>query len=246
MESEIKQLEDRVAKIEKQRHGRFGFFIQYLLSPILVVAIGVLVNLQIEEDRKELQQLKIAQSMLVTLFSDDEFKTLATKRLLDEVLEDDNLKVEIGNIITDYMSSKFAESVRDGNYEKAAGMYEAVESIGGDTGSVIASRIQEKDQSTKAISKYETAVIREEEGFSALLNEDYALALEKFKQAYDVYPKFHSVSEIYHLLSKNKEKMDEAPVKEKVISKIIKNYSWKAPEKSIAKLRGRIGSMIKK
>lgn len=73
MKTEKEQLGDRIANLEKSKRGGLGFFVQYLLSPILVVAIGVLVNLQIEKDRKELQQLKVAQSMLTTLFSDDEF-----------------------------------------------------------------------------------------------------------------------------------------------------------------------------
>jgi tetratricopeptide (TPR) repeat protein len=240
MNSEIKQIEDRIANLEKSSRGKFGFFIQYLLSPILVVAIGVLVNFQIEKDKKELQQLTVAQSMMATLFSDDEYKTLATKRLLDEVLKDENLKTEIGNIIKDYMSSKFVASVRDGNYERATGIYEAVTNIGGNESLAIASEIQKKDQSTKALSKYQTAKINEEEGFAALLNENYALAIDKFKKAYEAYPKYHSVSEIYLLLYQTKEAMDDTRVKNKVIRKIVKNYSWKAPEKIISELRKKI------
>lgn len=86
------------------------FFTQYILSPLLVVAIGVLVNYQIEQNRQQFQQIRIAQSMLSTLFSDDEFQTLATRRLLDEVLQDEGLKREIGDIVADYMRSKFVES----------------------------------------------------------------------------------------------------------------------------------------
>lgn len=224
----------------KGSHKGTRFFVQYLLSPIIVVVIGVVVNWQIEQDRKEVQQIKIAQSMLSTLFSEDEFKTMATKRLMDKVLQDDELKTEIGSIVTDYMNSKFIASAKEGDYEKAVSVYMAVKDVGGDVGEVIATKIKEKEEANSVFSKYEVAKLNEEEGFSALMAEDYNIAIEKFKKAYDVYPRYHSVSEIYRLLMRNKDKMDDDDTKNKVIKKIVENYSWKGPQESIAMLRAKI------
>lgn len=145
------------------------------------------------------------------------FKTLATKRLLEEVLVDESLKEEIGNIISDYMKNKFTTSAKEGNYEKAATVYEAVKNIGGNNSLALVSELEKIDQSTKALSKYQTAKINEEEGFSALLNRNHLLATDKFKNAYEAYPEYHSVSEIYRLLSKNKGELDNDLVKREVI-----------------------------
>lgn len=242
MDPKTQALEERLSKLENESSGGFRFFTQYLLSPILVVVIGVIVNWQIEQDRKEVQQIKIAQSMLSTLFSDDEFKTMATKRLMDEVLQDSALKTEIGKIITDYMNSKFISSSESGDYESAIKVYTAVKSIGGETGQRIASDIQQQQEAKSVFSKYEAAKLNENKGFSALVKGDFEDAIIRFKNAYEVYPQYHSVSEIYRLLLKNKDKLHEENVRNAIIKKIVENYSWKAPQDSIEQLRAMVNS----
>ena len=83
----------------------------------MVVVVGLMFNWQLEKDKKEIQQLQIAQTMLSTLFSEDKFKTLATKRLMDEVLESEKLKNEIGSIVEDYLTVKFNKSFEEGDYD---------------------------------------------------------------------------------------------------------------------------------
>ncbi len=237
MEEQNQQIETRLSKLEKKTQGGVRFFVQYLLSPFLVVAIGVVVNWNIEQDRKEVQQIKVAQSMLSTLFSEDEFQIMATKRLMDEVLQDESLKIEIGKIVNDYMISKFNALANEGDYENAVKVHTAVESIGGNAGSEIAKNIEANKDSKSIFYNYEIAKRNEKEGFSALVREDYVVAIEKFKKAYEVYPQYHSVSEIYKLLKNNKDKLTEHTTKRRVIKKILNDYSWKAPQGSISILR---------
>jgi len=68
MANSVEELENRIMELEKDRRNRLRFFIQYLLSPLLVVIVGVIFNWQLEKGKKEIQQLQIAQSMLTTLF----------------------------------------------------------------------------------------------------------------------------------------------------------------------------------
>jgi tetratricopeptide (TPR) repeat protein len=239
VEQRIRELERRLSGIEEESRKGIRFFVQYLLSPIMVVAIGLMVNLKIEQDRKELQEVKIVQSMLSTLFSDDEFKIMATRRLMDKVLQDKALKIELGSIISDYMNSKFVTSAKTGDYEKAVRVYQAVKAVGGDIGEEIAKNIIAKDGAASVFSVYETAKTNEQQGFSALVAGDYNLAIEKFKKAYEVYPQYHSVSEIYNLLLTNIDNMDDEKTKNEVIKKIVEDLSWKAPPESISRLRTR-------
>ena len=49
-------LEARVAKLEKQSASRF--FVQYLLSPLLVLAVGAVMNYRVEQNRGEIERAK--------------------------------------------------------------------------------------------------------------------------------------------------------------------------------------------
>lgn len=95
----MKEIAERLGKLEKGKDGGVKFFVQYLLSPLLVVMVWLLFNWQIESSKKEVQQLQLAYSMLNTLFSDDEIKTITTKRLMDEVITREDLKNAIGIMV---------------------------------------------------------------------------------------------------------------------------------------------------
>ncbi|MCK5310636.1 MAG: hypothetical protein KAJ62_00905 [Desulfobacteraceae bacterium] len=238
MENSIKGLEGRIEKLEKDKQSKFRFFVQYLLSPLLVVAVGLMFNWQLEKDKKEIQQLQIAQTMLSTLFSEDKFKTLATKRLMDEVLESEKLKNEIGSIVEDYLTVKFNKSFEEGDYDSAQGILKATEIMGGSTGENIAKGI-EKDKKV-VLSKYQSARENELNGYKALVSNNFKLALEKFEEAYNSYPGLHSVSEIYHLLESSQNEFDAPETGVKIYREIVEKYSWKVPDDIIQALKSKI------
>jgi hypothetical protein len=55
---ELDQLEKRVSKLE--RGGTARFAVQYLLSPILVLALGFYFNLRLEQTKSELERIEVA------------------------------------------------------------------------------------------------------------------------------------------------------------------------------------------
>jgi tetratricopeptide (TPR) repeat protein len=242
MPTSIEELESRITKIERSTQNKLSFFVQYFLSPILVVVIGLIFNWQLEMDRKEIQQIEIAQSMLTTLFSDDEFKSLATKRLMDKVLDDESLKSEIGEIVENFLTSKFNDSIRDEDFEAAQQIYSAAKSIGGNVGKEIIAKIDTNKARKESLTRYEKAIQHEQEGFVALIREDFKSAMENFSKAYNEYSRLHSVAEIHNLLSKNKDKFAESSVQIHIYSEIIKKYSWKVPSGIIQELKMKIPS----
>jgi len=52
--------------------------------------------------------------------------------------------------------------------------------MGGESSAQIVSIIKKENEKTQAVSKFEKAKLNEEEGFSALLAGNYALAMKKF------------------------------------------------------------------
>src|SRR5688572_11752840 len=106
----IEKLTARVEKLEKEKQGAFRFFIQYLLSPLLILAIGTIINFRIEASRAELQRLAAAQEMIPTLFDDNPDKAFATQRVLARTV-DAELASELDSLVSRYYSARLAASL---------------------------------------------------------------------------------------------------------------------------------------
>ena len=63
----VEDLEKRLSKLEKDSPVRF--FVQYLLSPLLIVAFGTFMNWQIERLRSDVSRLDVAQKMVANLLA---------------------------------------------------------------------------------------------------------------------------------------------------------------------------------
>jgi hypothetical protein len=195
-----------------------------------------LFNAQLERSKTEIQQIQVAQSMLSTLFSEDEFKALATKRLMDEVLVDEALKQEIGRIAEDYLNSKFDRSLADGDVDAAQQIFSAAKSIGGTVGTSITQRIEADTEKTDTLSKYQRARTAEIDGYKAMARGDFERAYNSFESAYRAYPDLHSVSEVYGLLRKEKNQLDDQAAQQRVLDKVVEDYTWKVPEDIVRSL----------
>lgn len=231
----IENLEGRIELPEKDKQSKFRFFIQYLLSPLLVLLVGLLFNFQLEKEKKELQQIQIAQSMLATLFSEDKFRTMATKRLMDEVIESKALKNEINNIVQDYLKLKFDQSYKKGDYESAQEILQASETMGGKTGEMLSNQIDAGRKQT--LSRYEKARSYELKGFEALARNQFETALSNFKEAEKIYPDLHSVSEIRKLLESSRKDFSSPVIQKQIKQKVVRQYSWKVPEDKILQFK---------
>jgi hypothetical protein len=80
----------------------------------------------------------------------------------------------------------------------------------------------------------------EKEGFEALANNQFDLALAKFTQAEKILPSFHMAYEISELLKKERTNFND-PEKQKNLKRlIIDKYSWRAPAKPIKQLKEQV------
>jgi hypothetical protein len=70
----------------------------------------------------------------------------------------------------------------------------------------------------------------ERQGFEQLLSRDFLEAQQSFEAAERAYPKFHQVYEIAQLLRREQSRLGEPEVQKQVLTRIISDYSWKAPD----------------
>ncbi len=241
LERELAALRERLDALEKAGESRWRFFVQYLLSPLLVVVIGLVFNWQLEMGRKATQQLEIAQSMLGSLFSDDEFRSLATQRLLNQLLEDEVLKRELDGIVSDYFRRRFRKALQAGDVDDAYRIYDAARSVGGEAGKRLVSGVEKETGARETLTRYERAKRAEETGFRALAEGRFDVALEAFAEAKAVYPDFHSVSEIHALLKEKRLQWDDPGVRRQILETVVNRYAWKAPQAPLRHIRQQLG-----
>ena len=93
--SEIQDLEKRVESLEKKKTSPFSFFLQYLLSPALLLMIGFLLNLQIETTKQGFQKLELevkrieaTQKFIQELFSGSPQRAFIAERLISQIVEE--------------------------------------------------------------------------------------------------------------------------------------------------------------
>src|SRR4030042_4455173 len=135
-ENEIKNIQDRLTKLEKSNQHKIRFVTQVIISPILVLIIGFILNARleekktsIEEKKTTIQQFELVQSMLPELFSDDEYIGFATQRIMERVLEDQELKDEISKDVREYYAKKIKDSIAANDPETAQKVVDAAQSV---------------------------------------------------------------------------------------------------------------------
>ena len=240
-EDNMKDIHKRLTKLEKSHQHKIRFVIQVILSPILVVVIGFILNSRLEEEKTrieakktKIQQFELAQDMLPHLFSEDEYIGFATQRLMERVLEDQELKDEIAKVVREYYAKKIKDSIAVNDPETAQKVVDAAQSVGGGAAQKVIEQV-EQDQTTKQeLSKYQKAVQKEREGFNNLIAGDYPEAIAAFEAAEEAYNGFHQVYEIARVL--RSADLDNPEERNRVFRKIIEEYSWKAPEDALNKL----------
>ena len=242
MSSPIEDLQKRIQDLEDEKLGPFQFFIKYILSPLLVVIVGFVLSWKIENGRKEIQKIQVAHSMLPSLFSEDHNinVTLATQRLWEKVLDDDNLKEAIDSILKDYMQFRLNESVEEQNYEKIEELYDAASTFKGRAGRRIMSSIDSNREVSSKIYGRRKARIFIRRGFDELINEDFHQALTYFKTASEMAPHYRSTNAIYKLLESNKNRLGDSAVKKKIYREIVEKHSARMPHETVLALEQKL------
>ncbi|MCP5107594.1 MAG: hypothetical protein GY950_29670 [bacterium] len=232
---EIKKIEKRLEKLEKQSFARF--FIQYIFSPLLLIIIGALLNWQLEHKKSEIQKLQLAQEMVSTLFTVDAHRAFITQKLINKVL-DKELSDEIAQTLEEYYKRKVEKYIEDEDFEAAEKIISAAESIYGELAKEL-KKVTKTEKAEEKIDKVKIASAKERKGFEYLLDGKYNEAIKAFDSAEKAYPTFHQVYEIARYLSKlKKEGILGAPGTRKLIfKKIISEYSWKAPKSLLNEMR---------
>ena len=90
------------------------------------------------------------------------------------------------------------------------------------------------------LPKYQQASQLEKEGFTALANNQFDLALSKFNQVEKIYPSFHMSYEISRLLKKETANFNSPETQKNIKEQVIKNFSWKAPQDQIIILKRQV------
>ncbi len=115
--TELQDLEMRITKLEKSKETPARFFLQYLLSPLLLVILGGLLNLQLEKAKQgfqkielELKRIETTQKFMTELFSGNFQRALIAEKLISGIV-DEKLANEISNIVEEFYNQKLAESL---------------------------------------------------------------------------------------------------------------------------------------
>lgn len=87
------------------------------------------------------------------------------------------------------------------------------------------------------LSAYQQAYVLEKEGFIALTQNNFKLALEKISLAEKTSSGFHMCFEISELLRKNQKNFGDSAVEQNIKKQIIEKYSWKAPADQLNTLK---------
>jgi hypothetical protein len=129
------ELEARVAKLEKQSASRF--FVQYLLSPLLVLLVGYLINYRVEQNRGEIEKAKtdiqridLAQKMIPILFGGNPEEAFAAQRLMEKVVDPEVAK-EFKDVVAKYYQAKVASDLKKGDVQSAVATITAAQDVGG-------------------------------------------------------------------------------------------------------------------
>jgi hypothetical protein len=130
---ELDELEVRIKKLEKKQEGRWRMFVQYLLSPILLLVIGSLLTWMTNAKFEKLREIETTKEMFDELFSIDPERALIADRLVKELLNEATLAYKISETVGLYQSRKVYENaLREGDPEYLEKMMVMAKNIKGD------------------------------------------------------------------------------------------------------------------
>lgn len=221
MTSEEKaQLEKRLTKLEGDSLKKL--WLQFLIFPIILAALGYYFQRTIDQSQKRIEQLKITQDIVNTVFNDSNYgKTVAMRQILNEVLDNDDLSQKLGLEI-----DKRLESIlMAGDKKKAKDVLDAVK------------RSTDSNYLKPVLSKYQKAIEKEREAFRYLAKRDFNNAEKSFRELDSIYPTFHNASEISTYLRNNRQSMGSEDDKTRIVNHIITKLNWGAPEDLIEEIK---------
>ena len=132
------ELARKIDQIEREQRSKWRLFLQFIVSPLLLLIIGYFLTGSIERAKEDFQHLQLevkrietAQIMLRDLFSNAPERAFVADRLMSKLV-DETLSKQISEIVFGYYSSKNLNKRLSGPVlDKAAEIVGAAEAIGG-------------------------------------------------------------------------------------------------------------------
>jgi len=216
----LKELEERVTKIEKTNGLRF--YVQTLLAPVLIVLIGTIINWKIERNKAENQRIELAQKMIPLMFDGKPEQALAAQRLLDKVVEPAVAK-ELETIVAGFYNSQTTTALKNGDIKTAQNIMLAANTIGGNVANQIIQKNSKKV--TESSNKASEASAKEQEGFAMLASGDFVKAQKAFEESNKIYDQYHQTYEIATFLHKNTNAFGDEQKRKALLRTIISDFS---------------------
>lgn len=91
-------------------------------------------------------------------------------------------------------------------------------------------------------SAYQKAVQLEKDGFNAIIENKFDVALLKFNEIVAISPSFHSAYEISRMLANNKAKFTDAATQKYLKEQVATKYKWKAPAEKINIIKAQLSN----
>lgn len=237
LELQVAELDMRLKEMERHNRSWVLFFIQYLLSPLLVAGLAAGLNLYyqgkledqrklLEEQRNEISQYELVNKMLPQLVHSSTKVAEATRLVLEHVINDAKLRNELNKVFQQNVLAQTMSELADAAPEQR-------EKILRDTYRIV-------PQLEPELNQYEEALRLETQGFDALVAGEVDAAITAFEQLEQVYPQFHNTAEVVTLLRDNRARWDNPQVRQEVYRKVVEGLSWKAPQPQIEALRRRL------
>ena len=244
----------RTRPSERKGSGFRRFALQYLVSPILVAAIGFYFNMrlqdaraELEKSRQQLDRIEVAHQIIQNALSSDYDQCFITLRLVEMVLEPD-LAAQVIDGVTEYLGRKAGRELAEGRPEEAVAIVKAAEATGGEAGRRVEEGILRAalaPEVTEQLSKAQRAEEYASEGFRYLIIPGrYEDAIAAFQKAEEIYPGYGAAAEIVQLLSNNLSGMDDPATQRRVIGEIIERFSWTGQKAYVQDLRQHVQKLI--
>lgn len=90
--------------------------------------------------------------------------------------------------------------------------------------------------------RFEKAIALEKQGFEAVEDGNFEEAIRFFEETEKVYKSFHQANEIATYLKQNRSRFENPKAQKEIQRKIVSDYSMKAPQSVLVKLKEKTGS----
>lgn len=240
----IDKLEATMAQLEeREKQSAFQFFVQYLLSPLLLVALGAVMNWRVEKAKADIESKKVeteridlAQKMIPTLFGGKPEQAFATERLMAKVVEPGVAK-EFEDIVAKFYKLQIESDAKAGNFENVEKTVSAAKALGGGAADQVVQSVKPHSDTANKLQNYSVASQEERAGFESLVAGRYDGALQHFQNAEKAYNGYHYVYEIAQLLRSKKTDFANPETRKQLLAKILTNYSYQAPPDLLEQLK---------